>query len=114
MRCGAFRPRLRNRNDALRVACKHSGTRTEVRASEDVVTRRIIIVILTCVTCAVGAHKGSTASGEAPDPCTLLSRLDVTEAAGASVKEGVSRLRNGTMANCMFAEIGKRAREARG
>ena len=64
---------------------------------------RIIIVILMCVTCAVGAAKSSPASSEAPDPCTLLSRLDVTEAAGAPVKEGVSRLRNGTMANCMFA-----------
>src|ERR1035438_2869187 len=79
------------------------GTRTEVRDWEDVVTSRIIIVILTCVTCALGAHKGSTASGEAPDPCTLLSRLDVAETVGAPVKEGITRLRNGTVANCMFA-----------
>ena len=86
-----------------RVACKHSGKRTEVRVSEDDVTSRIIIVILMCVTCAAGAQKCTAASGEVPDPCTLLSRLDVTEAAGASVKAGVSRLRNGNVANCMFA-----------
>jgi hypothetical protein len=66
------------------------------------VTRRIIVVVFMCVTCAVGAHKSSTASGEAPDPCTLVSRFDVAEAAGASVREGVSRLRNGAL-NCMFA-----------
>ena len=64
---------------------------------------RIIVVIFMCVTCAVGAQKSSPASGEAPDPCTLLSRLDVAEAVGAPVKAGVSRLRNGTVANCMFA-----------
>ena len=73
------------------------------RPSEDDVTSRIIIAILMCVTCEAGAHKSSPASGEAPDPCTLLSRLDVAEAAGAPVKEGVSRLRNGNVANCMFA-----------
>jgi hypothetical protein len=67
------------------------------------VAGRIIIVISMCVTCAVGAQKSSPASGEVPDPCTLLSRLDVAEAAGAPVQEGVSRLRNGTVANCMFA-----------
>ena len=70
--------------------------------SEDDVTSRISVVILMCVTCAVGAQKSTPASGEAPDPCTLLSRLDVAEAAGAPVKAGVSRLRNGTVANCMF------------
>ena len=56
-----------------------------------------------CVTCALGAQTSSPASGEAPDPCTLLSRLDVAETVGAPVKEGVSRVRNGTVANCMFA-----------
>jgi hypothetical protein len=55
------------------------------------------------MTCAAGAQKSTPASGEAPDPCILLSRRDVIEAAGAPVKEGVSRLRNGTVANCMFA-----------
>jgi hypothetical protein len=67
------------------------------------VTGRIITFVLICVACAAGAQKGSPASGEAPDPCTLLSRLDVAETAGAPVKEGVSRLRNGTVANCVFA-----------
>ena len=32
-----------------------------------------------------------------------MSRLDVAEAVGTSVKEGVSRVRNGNVANCMFA-----------
>jgi hypothetical protein len=103
MRCGALRLRLRNRNDRHRVGCKHSGRRTRSGPSEDDVTSRIIIVISMCVTCAVGAQKSSPASGEAPDPCTLLSRLDVTEAVAAHVKDGVSRLRNGNVANCMFA-----------
>jgi hypothetical protein len=67
------------------------------------VASRIIIVLVVCVTCAVGAHRSSPASGEAPDPCTLLSRIDVAEAAGASVTQGVTRVRNGNVANCMFA-----------
>ena len=71
--------------------------------SEDDVTSRMIVVILLGVTCAVGAHKSSPASGETPDPCALLSRLDVAEAVAAPVKEGVSRLLNGTVSNCMFA-----------
>jgi hypothetical protein len=67
------------------------------------VASRIIIIILVCVTCAVGAHKSSPAPGETPAPCTLLSRLDVAEAVGAPVKDGVARLLNRTVANCMFA-----------
>ena len=66
-------------------------------------TSRTILFISMCVTCAVGAQKSTPGSGEAPDPCTLLSRLDVAEAVGTPVKEGVSRLLNKTVANCMFA-----------
>jgi hypothetical protein len=58
------------------------------------------------VTGAVGAQTSSPASGEAPDPCTLLSRLDVAETVGAPVKEGVPRLLNKTVTNCMFAGAG--------
>ena len=103
MGCGAFRRRLRSRNicTVWRASIQTRGR--SPGSWEDDVASRMITVILMCVTCAVGAQKSSPPPGEAPDPCTLLSRLDVTEAVGAPVKEGVSRLRNGTVANCMFA-----------
>ncbi len=66
-------------------------------------TSRIITVILMCVAGAVGAQTSSPASGETPDPCILLSKVDVTETVGAPVKDGVSRLLNKTVTNCRFA-----------
>jgi hypothetical protein len=40
---------------------------------------------------------------EVPIACALLSSLDVQEAVGIPVGEGVSRLRTGTLTSCSFA-----------
>jgi hypothetical protein len=40
---------------------------------------------------------------EVPNACTLLSRLEVGEAAGTTVGEGELRLRTATTTRCMFA-----------
>jgi hypothetical protein len=37
-----------------------------------------------------------------PSPCSLLSRLEVEEAAGATVGEGESRLKTGSVTRCSF------------
>ena len=66
-------------------------------------TSRFIVGIFTCLTCAVGAQTNSPASWQTPDLCTLLSRVEIEEAIGTPVKEGVSRLRNGTHTHCSFA-----------
>lgn len=40
---------------------------------------------------------------EAPNACTLLSRLEVAEAAGTTVGEGELRLRTATVTRCLFS-----------
>ena len=64
---------------------------------------RFMVILLACVASKIGAQTSSPALVGPGDVCGLLPGLDVAETVGTPLKEGVARLRTGTLASCSFA-----------